>query len=147
MTELKNASTSFIILLAEKHSIVIKQLRSGLRYEEEIEEVEPLLFFTLSQDIGKVIVRRETLGEKIVDFFNREDIDFGDYPAFSRKYFVIGEKPDLVREYFPKGLIQSLEKIDDIVVEVNGKIGLVRTEKNLTESLMYQLIDIGSEIS
>jgi len=147
VTELNSGAASFLLLLAEKHTRLVKQLRSGLRYEEDVEEIEPLLLFTLSHDIGKVLIRKETLGDRIADIFNREDIDFADFPTFSRKYFVVGDKPDLVRAYFPKRLIQALEQTDEMVVEINGRLGLARTEKNLSEALLLQLIHIGSEIT
>ena len=146
VTELKGKSGSFIILLVEKHLTIIQQKRSA-RIEKEIEEVEPILIFSIPQDIGKAYIRKETLADKVADLFTKVDIDFIDYPNFSKNYYVVGEKPDQIKEYLPKGLIESLDKIEDMTIEINGNWGLLRTEKNLTENVLLLLMSIGYKMT
>lgn len=59
VTEFKSASNSFIILLLEKHLTLVKQLPSGHRYSEEVEEVEPLLFFTLPMTSARLLSEKK----------------------------------------------------------------------------------------
>jgi hypothetical protein len=142
VTELKGRSGSFIILLAEKHLKIIKQRRS-VRVEKEIEEVEPVIIFSISQDVGRAYIRKETMADKITDLFTKVDIDFGNYPNFSKNYFVVGDKPDHIRKYLPRALIESLEKVEGMTIEINGNWGLLRAEKNVSENLLLLLISIG----
>jgi hypothetical protein len=71
------------------------------------------------------------------------DIDFVDYPNFSKNYYVVGEKADHIKRYLPKELMESLDKVEDMTIELNGNWGLLRTEKNLTENVLLLLISIG----
>ena len=146
VTELKGKSGSFIILLIEKHLTIVEQKKSA-RIEKEIEEVEPVLIFSIPQDIGKAYIRKETLADKIADLFTKVDIDFIDYPNFSRNYYVVGEKPDQVRKHLPKALIESLDKIKGMTIEINGNWGLLRPEKNLTEKVLLVLLSIGYKMT
>lgn len=146
VTELKGKSGSFIILLAEKHLTIIEQKRSA-RIEKEIEEIEPILIFSIRHDIGKAYIKKETFADKVTDLFTKVDIDFIEYPNFSKNYYVVGEKPDQLKRYLPKELIESLDKIGDMTIEINGNWGLLRTEKNLTENMLLLLISIGYKMT
>ncbi|HCZ36843.1 MAG TPA: hypothetical protein DHV26_13055 [Cytophagales bacterium] len=146
VTELKGRSDSFTLLLIDKHSRIVRRKKNG-SYIEEIQEIEPILVFNLQQDVGKTFIRRETVTDKLVDLFIRVDIDFKEYPNFSKNYLVVGEKPAEIQKCLPKGLLESLEKIDGMIIEINGNMGLVRSEKNLTENLLLQLLSIGYKIA
>jgi len=146
VTELKGTKNSLIILLIEKHLTIIESKRSG-RFEKTIEEIEPVLVFSISQNIGRVLIKKETLADKVADLVNKIDIDFNEYPAFSKNYYVVGNRPDLVKKYLPKALIESLEKVKNLTVEINGNWGLLRSEKNLTEDLLMMLISIGHKLA
>lgn len=146
VTELKGKTGSFIILLIEKHMTIIRQKRS-VRVAEEIEETEPILIFSIPQDIGRAYIRRETLADKLADMFIKVDIDFNEYPNFSKNYYVIGEDPDRVKKYLPKELIEVLDKIEDMSIEINGNLALIRTEKNLTEEVLMLLIRVGYQMT
>jgi hypothetical protein len=146
VTELKGTSGSFIILLIDKHSTIVRQKQNG-KYLQEIQEIEPILIFSLQQDVGKAFIRSETLADKLVDLFARVDIDFKEYPNFSKNYLVVSEKPDEIQKHLPKGLLESLEKLKGMIIEINGNMGLVRSEKNLTENLLLQLLSIGYKVT
>jgi hypothetical protein len=103
--------------------------------------------FSIPHDIGKVYIRKETLADKIVDVFAKVDIDFSEYPNFSKNYYVVGENPDHVKKYLPRILLESLETIEDMTIEISGNWGLLRSEKNLTEKLLLLLMSIGYKMS
>lgn len=146
VTEFKGGLSSFVILLVEKHSSIIKYRRTG-KQVQEMEEIEPILIFSVPNDMGRVYIKKETIGDKIADLFNKVDIDFEEYPRFSKNYIVIGDKPDLVREHLPKNLIESLEMSEDLTIEINGNWGLLRPEMNITEHLLLFLISIGYKMT
>ncbi len=146
VTELKGSSGSFIILLIEKHLTIIEQKRSA-RIEREIEEIEPVMIFSIPQDIGRVYIRKETIADKVTDLFTKVDIDFSEYPNFSKNYYMVGENPDHIKNNLPKGLLESLEKIEDMTIEINGNWGLIRPEKNLTENVLLLLMSIGYKMT
>ncbi|MFN6943322.1 MAG: hypothetical protein ACK4ND_00130 [Cytophagaceae bacterium] len=144
VTEFITPGKTFLILLIEKHSKIIRQGRSiHHRRVVEIEEVEPVLVFKLPKDIGKVYMKPETLGDKIADLVNRMDIDFKEFPRFSSNYYLVGEKPALIHQEFPRSILSTLDNIKGLTIEVTGKLGLLRNEKNLSEKNLAELINIG----
>ena len=146
VVEVKVTHGSFLILLIDKHLTIIETKRHR-RTEKEIEEVEPVLVFSIPQDIGKVYTRKETLADKVLDLITKVDIDFSEYPDFSKNYCVVGENPELVKKHLPKGLMKSLETIKNLTVEINGNWGLLRTERNLTEDVLLFLVSVGNKMT
>lgn len=140
VTELKGATSSCIILLIEKHLTIVEYRKHGT-IEREIEEIEPMLLFTIPQDIGKAYIREETFADKFVDLFNKVDIDFPEYPKFSRSYYLAAEKPALVRANLPQRLLQSLDEIQGLTIEIQGNWVLLRTGKNLDASVLQTLLN------
>lgn len=143
---LRGITGSFIILLVEKHVTIVEQ-RKKARQQSEVEEMEPIMIFQLPQDIGRAFIRKETMADKFADLFTKVDIDFPEYPNFSKNYYVMGEKPDRIKHYLPKRIIESLEKVEDLSIEINGDRGLLRTGKNLTEDDLSLLINVGHKMA
>jgi hypothetical protein len=146
VTEFKGALNSFIILLVEKEFTHVTQTKHGSS-RQHIEEVEPVLLFKVPTYVGKVLVTKETISDKFAEIFYKVDIDFEEYPGFSSNYFVVGENPDLVKKYFPPKLMETLNKIPSMIVEIDGMWGLLRAEKNVSESLLLLLISIGYKMT
>lgn len=105
------------------------------------------MIFSVPHHMGRVFIRKETIGDKINDLFAKIDIDFAEYPTFSSNYYVVGENPELVKAHLPKQLIELLDKVKGLTIEINGNWGLVRTEKNLTERLLLLLLSIGYKMT
>jgi len=146
VTEFKGASGSFIIMLVEMQlTIFVHSRRKYAPRPKEIEEVEPVLIFNLKHDIGRALIKQESLADKFADLFTKVDVDFEEYPAFSKNYFAVAEKPDLFRANFPVGLLDALGSIRHMTIEINGHWGLLRRGMNLTEDLLLQLISIGQK--
>lgn len=149
VTELKNTKGYFTLMLIEKHLTVLKPKRHATKHLQtmEVKEVEPVIVFNLDHDMGKVFVKEETIGEKIADVLLKVDIDFKEYPAFSKNYFVVGEKPDLVKQHFPKALLETLSVAKEMNIEIDGKRGLLRPQKNLTRDILLKLLHIGHRLT
>ncbi|MBX2970630.1 MAG: hypothetical protein KF803_14765 [Cyclobacteriaceae bacterium] len=144
--EVRGKNGAFLIALIDKHLTIIETKRHS-RTEKEIEEVEPVLVFSVPQDMGKVYIRKETLVDKVLDLFTKVDIGFNEYPNFSKNYYVVGENPDQVKKHLPKGLMKSLDNIKNLTVEITGNWGLLRTERNLTEYVLLFLVSIGNKMT
>lgn len=146
VVEVKGTHGSFLILLIDKHLTIIETKRHR-RTEKEIEEAEPVLVFSIPHDMGKVYIRKEVLVDKVLDLFTKVDIDFAEFPNFSKNHYVVGEKPDLVKQYMPRSLMKTLDTIKNITVEINGNWGLLRTERNLTEDVLMFLVSLGNKMT
>ena len=70
----------------------------------------------------------EGLWEKTKQLFGAQDVDFEEYPEFSKKYVLKGEDEAMIRERFPKKLIQALENKQGIFIEGRENCLLVYKE-------------------
>jgi hypothetical protein len=145
VTQFSGTHGSFILLLAEKQVPGRGQEKTG-RDEKPGGEPEPMLIFNLAHDLGKAFIRQETASDKILDVLLKVDVDFDDYPEFSKNYYVIGEDEDRIRQYMPVSLIRALSHVSGLVVEINGNAGLIRTGKNLSAESLALLMKTGSDI-
>jgi hypothetical protein len=146
VTLFEHAAGSFMILLVEKHQTIVAHKRTGAR-DIEIEETEALLIFTLAHNLGRVLILKETIVNKISNLFTKIDIDFEEYPDFSRNYLVVGSEPIRVRQYLPKELMTQLSKVRNLTVEINGHVGVVSTGKNLSSDALMLLISLGNKLT
>jgi MFS superfamily sulfate permease-like transporter len=64
---------------------------------------------------------KEDLLEKAKAFSGMQDIDFPEYPLFSRKYSLTSNSPKEVKQIFGEGLVKLLEREDQYQVEAKGK--------------------------
>jgi len=76
----------------------------------------------LEDDYGEIQIRPETFEDKIREFFKSIELDFPDFPEFSKKYYFITENKDLARKFAKPKLLELLEKIDGIFIQVKGRI-------------------------
>lgn len=67
----------------------------------------------------------ETMFEKIKQLFGSNDIDFDEYPDFSKKYVLKSTEPGELKKCFPERLIQYLEGKDGIFIEARKECLLV----------------------
>ncbi|MEI9918371.1 MAG: hypothetical protein WDO14_06150 [Bacteroidota bacterium] len=147
VTEVKNKHGNFIVMLVKKHLRILKKVggtRSRHLAPKEIEEYEPVLVFNLLVDMGKIFIKEETLAEKILDVLTRIDIDFKEFPRFSKNYYMAAEQPDLVRKHFPKRLLAALNDTSDMNVEINGTSGLLRPQKNFSKEVLHSILKVAS---
>jgi hypothetical protein len=152
VTELKSKNGLVTIMLMEKHFTELRASRFSSGHTRHlrpkaIEEYEPVLVFIMPSEMGKIYIKEETFGEKIVDLLVKVDIDFKEYPGFSKNYFMTAENPDVVRQIFPKQLLTALNETSEMNIEINGRLGLIRPQKNLSREVLHQLLKIGDHIT
>lgn len=59
----------------------------------------------------------ESIGTKLSELMGGKDIDFEEYPEFSRKYYLRAENEATIREFFAEPIIRFLENREEIHVE------------------------------
>jgi hypothetical protein len=59
----------------------------------------------------------ESFGTKLSEFVAGKDIDFVEYPVFSKRYYLRGEPESGVREFFSENLVRFLENREEIHIE------------------------------
>ena len=76
-----------------------------------------LLFRTAQVDLPRFELRRENFGDRIAKTFGGQDINFDEFPEFSKQYRLMGEYESEVRRLFNSEVIQELEYYTQLAIE------------------------------
>ncbi|UKN01979.1 hypothetical protein K6119_00425 [Paracrocinitomix mangrovi] len=108
--------------------------------------IYPFVVFKTSLTIGHVIVRPETISDKITELIKPVEVDFKNHKSFSFKYFVSAADKDLVTSNFPFELMDYLNKQRNISLEFKDGLCLMRHSKAINIKDGVELCKIASDI-
>ena len=87
-------------------------------------------------------LRPEHLFHRIGGLFGYQDIDFGDYPEFSRKYLLRGPNEAAIRSAFDAAIVAHLESLDRAYVEGHsGQLVFYRHAKRVRPEEVRGLLE------
>ena len=128
--EIKNNENSSFLLLLNLHT-TFKGIRTP-QNETDISDYELIGLVLLKKKYGKVLIRPETIEDKINDLFTHLDIDFDFDKKFSRKYCVLADNESQFRNTISKQFIETIREINGLEVEINENVLIVRLRKQFT---------------
>lgn len=83
-------------------------------------------------DLPKFELRPAHMGHRIAKLFGYQDIAFAEFPKFSKKYLLRGDKEDAIRNVFTDDVLIHLESIDGIHILGDGaNLVIYRPNKRL----------------
>jgi hypothetical protein len=98
-------------------------------------------------DLPKFTMRPELWYHKIGSMLGYEDIDFADYPEFSRRYLLRSDDEQGVRELFTAAAIERLEGHSDICAEGSaGRLIVYRAGKRVKPMEVRDLLATGFDV-
>ncbi|MCB0260107.1 MAG: hypothetical protein KDE62_10375, partial [Calditrichaeota bacterium] len=70
--------------------------------------------------MGKVLIRPETIGDKIFEVLIEQEVDFDIHPEFSRKYYLYtdSENQPRVRRKMNREFLDVIYRYDDLVIQI-----------------------------
>lgn len=81
-------------------------------------------------NLPNFVLRPERWYHKIGSMFGYQDINFGDFPEFSRKYLLRGDNEQGVRDLFTADVVDFFEQLDGVCAEGHvGKLVVYRAGK------------------
>jgi MFS superfamily sulfate permease-like transporter len=96
--------------------------------------------------LPKFILTRETAMDKVAEALGVQDIDFDDYPLFSRKFLLKGEDEQAIRDFFRPEIIQLHEQNPGLFVECRGDALLIYTSRGLaTQPSIEEMLAFGRQ--
>ncbi len=100
---------------------------------------------TSTKNFEHTFVKRETVKDRIIDFFFKQDINFDEDKKFSDSYFIYSNSKE-AKQYFSDATRQEMLKLKDanIIVELNSNYIFVGTERNYYNdaSLIHGVIQL-----
>jgi len=89
-------------------------------------------------NLGNTIIRPESYYDKFIDFFIHVEIDFKEHKEFSKKFYVISENEQLVRDNLNKRIMDLFCNYKEIYIEFrnNKCLFYLNSKMNIKSSLM-----------
>jgi hypothetical protein len=100
---------------------------------------------TSKNNYEHTLLKSESLKDKIIDFFIKQDIDYQDDKEFSKNFYIMSNNSETAKNYFSKEMRTAILKFKDskIIIELKGDKIYVGTENNFQEdaSLLNNIVD------
>ncbi len=105
----------------------------------------------IDKPMPKFVLEREGFFDMIfgtvLAFSGQRDIDFPEYPLFSRKFVLMGKDEDALKEFFTVNLVRFLEQEDIYHIESNGQALLVFRSLHVSKSQnIEQMVRFSGEL-
>ena len=71
----------------------------------------------LSKDMKNILIRPETLLDKIWDIFSRTDIDFEEHKGFSNKYCLFSKDKAFVKQNLSPKFLEEVYRMNKLYLE------------------------------
>jgi len=111
---------------------VVYSIQKG-KTEEKTTEIQSFVLKKLERNYETMLIKPESLQDKIMDIFIKDDIDFSDYPDFSKKYYFIAKNKDLALKFATAKRIDLITEQDKIIVEISGDFLFAKYARKITE--------------
>ena len=98
-------------------------------------------------NIPDFTIAKEFLSDRIAERFGAQDIDFKEYPEFSRKYVLKGADEQAIRNLFQEPVVRFFEKHEGLYMEVHNNKILIHKNKVLKPEELEYFLEEGIEFS
>jgi hypothetical protein len=122
-------------------------LHAGKIHNSGVEECF-LGLLTLNKEYPATYIFKETLKEKITDWFVKQDVDFKTQKKFSRKFQVITQDKEKLKILLLSKSLDELAAFPQMEVEINGNDCLFRVSGNpITQDETRKFIELAKKLS
>ena len=100
---------------------------------------------TTNNNYEHTLLRCESIKNKIIDFFIKQDIDYIEDKEFSNNFYIMSNNSETAKNYFSEEMKKAILKFKDskIIIELKGDKIYVGTENNFQEdaSLLNNIVE------
>jgi hypothetical protein len=108
-------------------------LTSGAMQDKEDTQITVVHVSELDVRIPDFALEPEGLWSKFSELVGGRDIDFHEYPEFSKKYYLRSEDEEAVRSFFKEQIIQFLENREEMHIECHKNKLIFYKKRNLMD--------------
>lgn len=120
--------------------------RTGV-HKSHVVELRMASFVRLAADFGRVLLRPETLADKIVELFRSREVDFPQHEDFSRRYYVLATDEAKLETSVSWEMLDLINSQDGIVIEINGRRLVASLWGQPTPDSVVQLAEFSCRLS
>jgi hypothetical protein len=103
----------------------------------------------LKRDFGHILIKPETVLEKIMDLFEHQDIDFEEDEEFSRKFYVLAQDRDKTLSALNANFRSAILNIetDDFVIEILNNHLIIGSKKFVDPNEAVHFAEFANKVS
>jgi hypothetical protein len=101
----------------------------------------------VGKDFGNVLIRPETLEDKIHELIDHQEILFPGFPSFNHKYYVLASDREKLKSAMSSEMISAIEPFNGLYIEIHNDMLLAGFKRNVDNETASDLITFLSEIS
>jgi|GEM_PF-4442532 len=109
-------------------------------------ELHCFIIKELSSTFANMLIRPETIADKILDIISKSDIDFEDFPDFSSKYCFLSKNKDEARRFANNVRLQAISEQDRINIEINKNLLYATYDRIITAEDCKNIIEFAKKI-
>lgn len=102
---------------------------------------------SINYNIGHVLIKPETVIEKLIELVNPIEIDFKENKEFSSKYYVLANDEKKLRENIDLNLLEHINKHKELYIEIINGIILIRTLKPVDSNSIKTVVELIEDIN
>lgn len=127
------------------------QVQSGYHSKSgsgTISDLQGYVFVKLCRNYGHIIIKKETLRDKLNELLQPMELDFEDDKQFSRKFYVLAKDKDKALHFITSNFREELKKIHpDVYIEVVNDVMMITNKKHANDAALFELLDFGYTVS
>jgi hypothetical protein len=145
---IKDARTDCYLLFVEIH----KKKKSSSQYDPGVSdyyEYQTWALAYLKKDFGRVLIRPETLADKIIELIHPVELDFDDDKAFSDTFYVLVNdrwKADIGMDRNFRNVVMDMRH-EDVVIEVIDHTLIIGHRKSVSPESSVMLAEFATRLA
>lgn len=113
------------------------------RYPSSVSEFQNFIIKRLDFDYGKIMIRPETIQDKVQEIFVKSEIDFPDHPGFSSRYYFVADDKGLARSFATDRRLSLIGMQRELFVQINNNMLLAKFARNVSYDDCLVLLELG----
>lgn len=133
-----NSQFQILIINIEHHFI------GGRHGDSHHNENQILGIKKLEQDYGRILIREENVFDKILEIFNKTEIDFKEDKEFSDRFFVLADNENHAKKFLNnqnRKPLKTIAKSENFEIEISNNKLIIRNKKPINNFTFYQILD------
>jgi hypothetical protein len=139
---IKNARTDCYILFVEVHKIDRGSYRAA-KLSSDCYEYHTWALAYLKKDFGRVLIRPETLADKLIELVHPVELDFEDDKAFSDTFYVLVNdrwKADIAMDRNFRNVVMDMRH-EDVLIEIIDHTLIIGHNRPVSPDASVQLAE------
>ena len=110
------------------------------KFRYRLNEVQLIGLKKLNQKFGHLFIRPETVEDKVLEIFTRQELDFKQFPTFSSKYYFLSNDESNGRFFATDTRLNLIEKQHEIQIEVSEDLLIAKYSKKFNAEDFQNMI-------